>query len=133
IHESSRSCEVHNPVGLPCFAAVGRKRLLPTTGFFGDLRPDEAAVDVDAVVRFVSVKLAASVLPVKTAYHREFETSAKAGRPPDTPLVRFRIVQAQADTFQHARFSIHDVLVERANAAENGMCNGCAFKFLPFG
>lgn len=56
--------EIHRPVSLPGLPAIGGESLLPATGVFVLHRPDEAAVDVSALERFIGVKQAAPVAQI---------------------------------------------------------------------
>src|SRR5207249_4063401 len=96
--------KLHDPVGLPGLAAVGRERLFPTAGIRGVDVPDEAVENVPAFEHFLRIEFSARAIELADHWHIHSSRMA-AGRPIDAPLARCGISRVIA-TGQWATVSI---------------------------
>src|SRR5258706_13858912 len=92
--------EFGDPVSFPGLAAVVGERLLEPEGPGGDIREDEAHEDGSVVQGFLVVELAAAVL--EAARHGDAQLALGAVGEGDAPLVRGRVVYADAHAFDVA-------------------------------
>src|SRR5205823_14530684 len=84
--------KLHDPVGLPGLAAVGRERLFPTAGIRGVDVPDEAVENVPAFEHFLRIEFSARAIELADHWQRHSFRMA-AGRPIDAPLARCGIIE----------------------------------------
>src|SRR5207253_10242147 len=94
------------PVFLPRLARICRERLFENRAVFRDIRVGVADENVFSVEQLLIKELAATIF--EPAYRRRHTDNAvAAGGPIQVPLMVFRIIEAQTQTFQAPSWSFH--------------------------
>src|SRR6185437_8666922 len=88
--------ERHHPVRFPGLTIVTRECLLKSRRIRGDVKETVSRENRSAIEYFLIVEFAAPIL--EFAYHRLFQRTPTTG-PIQTPLMRVRIVQSEAQAF----------------------------------
>src|SRR5438477_7090232 len=70
--------KLHDAVGLPGLAAVGRERLFPTAGIRGVDVPDEAVENVPAFEHFLRMEFSARAIELADHWHIHSSRMARA-------------------------------------------------------
>src|SRR5437762_10558515 len=121
---------VGDPVHLPGFAAIVGEGLFRVSGVGSDVRPVLANEDDAAVVGVLAEELAASVFEFAHIGWTT-ERAVLAVGPVKTPLMSFRIVKAQRETFDAAGWTGDVELLEPGAAVPHFARYGRAVKLDP--
>jgi len=113
-----------DPVYFPCLAAVLREGLFEMAGVWRDVRNHEANENRPAVEHLLIEKLAASILELANR-RRAHRTSAAVGEV-EAPLMRFGIVEAQAQALEVPCRAIGHEFQQIRAAIPNRAHNRCA-------